>query len=152
MVGLHPMAQGFPTAYFFNMKTLLIAGIFGAGIFLTGCETAVVENRYPRGNDRYYANGGNGYGDASYHTRNVQRTNVYETNVNETNVHRSDTNRTVVKTQSKGGQDTVNRQTAKGSQTQSATKVQQQSTKKVKAKGGDQQGNDKSNEHTNNQQ
>ena len=126
------------------MKTLLIAGILGAGFCLSGCETAVVENRYPQGNNRYYDNGRNGYGEARYHTQTVQRTNVYETNV-----QRNDTNRTVVRTHTQGGQAPVNKQVSKKNQTHPVAKVQPQSAKKskvaapqkndkVKPNGGDQ--------------
>ena len=145
-VGFHPIAGESQSAYSQNMKTLLIAGLLSAGLYLTGCDTTVVDHRHDQGNYGHYDNDQHGYGETRYHTQNVERTNVYQTNVQETNVHRNDVNRTVVKTQSRDKQAGVNQKTSTGNQKASTTKVKQQSDKKTKAKGDEQRGNDKKSE------
>jgi len=114
-----------------GMKTLSIAGILGAGIFLSGCETTVVDRRH--GSEGYYDNGRTGYGTASYRTGSVKQTNVYENNVYETNVHRNTVNRTVKETDATGRRSTVHGQASPGMQAQGAAKAQ--SSTKGKAAG-----------------
>jgi len=123
------------------MKTLLIAGFLGYAVFLTGCETTVVDRRHDQGGYGYSDNGRYGDGGARYHTQNVERTTVYQNNVHETNTHRSDTNRTVVKTRAQGGQAAASKRISQGSQAQANTRVNQSSPKKIKAKAGVQNGN-----------
>lgn len=111
------------------MKTLLISSLLGVGIFLTACETTVVDHRRDQGSYGYGDNGRYGYGDTRYHTQNVERTNVYQNNVYETNLHRNDinrndtTSRTVVKTRSQDAQTTVNKQTSTADRKNTTTKV-----------------------------
>ena len=113
------------------MKTLSIAGILGAGIFLPGCETTVVDRR--RGSEGYYDNGRTGYGTTGYRTGSVRQTNVYENNVYETNAHRNTVNRTVKETDATGRRSTVHGQASPGTQAQGVPKAQ--SSTKVKAAG-----------------
>ena len=101
-------------AYSGAMKTLSIAGMLGAGIFLSGSETTVVDRR--RGSEGYYDNGRGDNRTTSYRTGNVKRTNVYENNVYETNVHRNTVNRTVTETDSNGRRSTVHGQVSAGNQ------------------------------------
>ena len=125
------------------MKIFLTAAALGAGILLTGCGTTVVEGRPGYGNNGYYNDSRNGYGDhgTQYRTRDVRRTNVYQNNVYETNVHRNDVNRTVVKTSSQGGKPTANMQSASAARTQTHSKDLQPSSKKNKVKNTPQPGN-----------
>jgi hypothetical protein len=138
-------------AYSHAMKTLTIDGILGAGIFLTGCETTVVERRHGCGDghhgyrDGRYRDGDNG---TQYGTRNIERTNVHETDVYETNVRlngtdRNDVNRTVARNHSQGGQATEYGQASSGVQAHAISKVHQQPSKRVndrkKKHGGDAQ-------------
>ncbi len=125
------------------MKALAVTAILAAGIFLTGCETTVVERRHDHGNRGYYRDGRSGYLEGGYRdgnegthyrTRNVERTNVYENNVYETRVHRNDVNRTEVKTQSRSGRATVNAQASQKAPTRTTVNVSQQATKKGKGK------------------
>ncbi len=88
------------------MKSLLVTvSLLGAGLFLTGCETTIVEHRpgypgyhavgyYERGPRYHDYHGAVIYRD-DVHRTNVHHTNVYETNVRRTNVVRTNKTRVV---------------------------------------------------------
>jgi hypothetical protein len=88
------------------MKTISMAGFLGAGIFVTGSETTILDRR--QGQDRSddkragyrgapYRDGVNG---THYRTRNIGQASVGENNVYETNKHRKNVNRTVMESRS----------------------------------------------------
>ena len=75
------------TVYCCTMKTILIAGILGTVILMSGCMEPDYNHRYSHSNYGYYNNGHNGgyrdgyyregYNSPYYHTRNVDRVIVY---------------------------------------------------------------------------
>ncbi len=81
-----------------------MAGVLGAGIFVSGSETIIVDRRQGRDysdDDRDgrrgapYRDGVNG---THYRTRNIGQSSASENNVYETNKHRKNVNRTVMET------------------------------------------------------
>jgi hypothetical protein len=88
------------------MKTISMPGVLGAGIFVSGSETIIVDRRQSRGNgdddhtgrrDAPYRDGING---THYRTRNIVQASASENNVYETNRHRKNVNRTVMESRS----------------------------------------------------
>jgi hypothetical protein len=79
------------------MNKLLSASLLGTAVFLTGCETTVLQSPNHHGgnygNNDYQSDGYNDYNGNDYngndgHHRSNHQTNVYETNVTENNVTR----------------------------------------------------------------